>query len=49
MSASLRRVGKWLEAKRAKGRYPDYDPDVAFQTLEHRMSEGESFPLAEKV
>jgi ribonuclease HI len=40
---------KWLEAKRAKGRYTDYDPDLAFQTLEYRMSEGESFPLAEKV
>lgn len=40
---------KWLEAKRAKGRYADYDPDLAFQALEHRMSEGESFPLAEKV
>ena len=39
----------WLEAKRAKGKFVDYDPDHAFAALERRVAEGESFPLAEKV
>lgn len=39
----------WLERKRAKGRYEGYDPDAAFVVLEQRVSQGESFPLAEKV
>ena len=39
----------WLEIKQAKGKFVGYDPDVAFATLERRVAEGESFPLAEKV
>ena len=39
----------WLEAKQAKGKFLDYDPDLAFAALEKRVAEGESFPLAEKV
>ncbi len=37
----------WLEAKLAKGLYPDYDPDAAFADLEARINQGESFPLAD--
>lgn len=37
----------WLEAKRAKGLYLDYDPDEAFATLERRLAADEAFPLAE--
>lgn len=37
----------WLEAKKARGLFSDYDPDGAFQGLERRMAAGESFPLAE--
>ena len=37
----------WLEAKRAKGRYLEYDPDEAFTALEHRVAAGDPFPLAE--
>lgn len=36
----------WLEARRAKGQYPDYDPDDAFAELEGRVAAGEPFPLA---
>jgi len=39
----------WLEAKRAKGKFLEYDPDLAFTSLERRVAEGESFPLAERV
>jgi ribonuclease HI len=39
----------WLEAKRTKGKFLDYDPDQAFTSLERRVAEGESFPLAERV
>ena len=39
----------WLEAKRAKGKFVAYDPDLAFTSLERRVAEGESFPLAERV
>jgi ribonuclease HI len=39
----------WLEAKQAKGKFVGYDPDLAFSSLERRVAEGESFPLAEKV
>jgi ribonuclease HI len=39
----------WLEAKQAKGKFVGYDPDLAFTSLERRVAEGESFPLAEKV
>jgi hypothetical protein len=39
----------WLETKQAKGKFVGYDPDLAFEALERRVAEGESFPLAEKV
>jgi ribonuclease HI len=39
--------GNWLETKRAKGLYQDYDPDEAFAALERRMATDESFPLAD--
>jgi ribonuclease HI len=39
----------WLETKQAKGKFVGYDPDVAFEALERRVAEGESFPLAVKV
>ena len=39
--------GDWLESQRAKGRYLEYDPDVAFAALEGRLAAGEAFPLAE--
>ncbi len=35
----------WLDARRAKGKYLDYDPDAAFAALERRLAAGESFPL----
>jgi ribonuclease HI len=35
----------WLEAKRATGRYLDYDPDAAFAELERRVLAGERIPL----
>lgn len=40
---------EWLETKRAKGLYEGYDPDAAFESLEQRVVQGESFPLAEKA
>ena len=39
--------GEWLAAKRGKGRYLDYDPEVAFSVLEHRVRSGELFPLSD--
>ncbi|HXI21840.1 MAG TPA: ribonuclease H [Gemmatimonadales bacterium] len=36
----------WLEAKRAGGRYLDYDPDAAFARLAERLASGAPFPLA---
>ena len=39
----------WLDTKQAKGKFVGYDPDLAFEALERRVAEGESFPLAEKV
>ena len=39
--------GAWLEAKRAKGLYMEYDPDAAFAELEARVASGEPIPLAE--
>lgn len=36
----------WLDAKRAKGQYRDYDPDRAFRELELRLAQGEVLPLA---
>jgi ribonuclease HI len=43
------KFSEWLEANRAKGLYAEYDPDEAFETLERRMAQGESFPLADRV
>jgi ribonuclease HI len=40
---------EWLAAKQAKGLFIGYDADAAFESLERRVAEGESFPLAEKV
>jgi ribonuclease HI len=40
--------GEWLEAKRAKGLYLDYDPDVAFSVLEEGLESDQPFPLAEE-
>jgi ribonuclease HI len=37
----------WLEAKRAKGLYLEYDPDQAFTALEQRVADDETFPLAD--
>ncbi len=39
---------EWLEARRAKGMYPEYDPDAAFTALERRVAAGEPFPLADE-
>lgn len=41
------RFASWLGKRRAKGRYPDYDPDAAFRALEKRMQAGERFLVAE--
>jgi ribonuclease HI len=40
---------EWLAGRQAKGQYSGYDPDRAFEELEHRVAEGETFPLAEPV
>jgi ribonuclease HI len=40
--------GEWLEVKRAKGLYLDYDPDVAFSVLEEGLESDQPFPLAEE-
>jgi ribonuclease HI len=37
----------WLEVKRAKGLYAEYDPDAAFATLEQRLVADAPFPLAD--
>jgi ribonuclease HI len=34
--------GEWLDAKRAKGLYLEYDPDAAFIELESRVASGSS-------
>ena len=39
--------GEWLEARRSKGQYLEYDPDVAFTELEARVASDEAFPLAD--
>jgi ribonuclease HI len=41
--------GEWLAAKREKGLYLQYDPDVAFAELEGRVASKESFPLADSA
>jgi ribonuclease HI len=35
----------WLEARRLKGQYLEYDPDTAFADLEARVRADEPFPL----
>jgi ribonuclease HI len=35
----------WLEARRLKGQYLEYDPDTAFADLEERVRADEPFPL----
>jgi len=37
----------WLEKKRGKKQYLDYDPDAAFQALEQRLAAGEQIGLME--
>ena len=37
----------WLEIKRAKGLYSEYDPDAAFAAQEQRLVADVPFPLAE--
>ena len=37
----------WLEAKRAKRLYLDYDPDAAFAELEERVASDDPFPHAD--
>ena len=39
---------EWLEARRAKGLYLEYDPDQAFTVLERRLAADEPFPLADE-
>jgi ribonuclease HI len=39
--------GEWLESKRAKRLYQEYDPDLAFAALERRLASDEAFPLAD--
>jgi len=39
----------WLEAKRAKGLYVEYDPDQAFAPLEERLRGGSPFALQEEA
>ena len=36
----------WLEAKRAKKHFVEYDPDQAFAALESRLKSGETIPTA---
>jgi ribonuclease HI len=37
----------WLEARRARGQYSEYDPDAAFTAFEQRLAAGEAIPRAE--
>lgn len=37
---------EWLEARRAKGKYVGYDPDLVHTALEQRLADGERFALA---
>jgi ribonuclease HI len=39
---------EWLDAKRGKGLYLEYDPDAAFAVLEARVAADEPIPLAEE-
>jgi ribonuclease HI len=38
---------EWLRRKQGRGLFPNYDPDEAFESLERRVADGESFALAE--
>lgn len=40
--------GEWLEAKRERGLFQDYDPDGAFAALERRLLAGEAIPVADE-
>jgi ribonuclease HI len=40
--------GEWLEAKRERGLFQDYDPDGAFAALERRLLAGETIPVADE-
>jgi ribonuclease HI len=37
----------WLAAKQSRGLFPNYEPDVAFESVERRVAAGESFAVAE--
>ena len=37
----------WLETKRGRKQYLEYDPDQDFVALERRLMAGEDFPLAD--
>lgn len=39
----------WLEAKRAKRHFVDYDPDAAFAALEQRLADGKVFPFSDEA
>ena len=39
---------EWLEAKRERGLFRDYDPDAAFTALERRLAAGEAIPIADE-
>jgi ribonuclease HI len=36
----------WLATRQAAGKFPGYDPDVAFDQLAARLAAGERFPIA---
>jgi ribonuclease HI len=40
--------GRWLDAKRERGLFQDYDPDAAFTALEQRLAAGEPIPIADE-
>ncbi len=37
----------WLATRQAAGKFPGYDPDIAFDGLAARLAAGERFPIAE--
>jgi len=39
----------WLDGQRAKGRYREYDPDLAFDAVAGPLADGRRFPVAEGV
>lgn len=38
---------EWLATRQAAGKFPGYDPDIAFDGLAARLAAGERFPIAE--